>query len=137
MKYKRGITFGAFELFHIGHLNILRRAKAMCEKLIVCVSDDEYIRKVKKHEPIIRFKDRKKVLESIEYIDEVSPQSYSFGKAAAVKKYKPDVIFVGDDWKGKDWDGAKLGIPVIYFPYTKGISTTKIKKKIRKGERRD
>ena len=129
-KYKTGLIFGTFELFHIGHINLLRRAKARCERLIVCLGSDEFIKKRKKHETVIKFRDRRRIIESIKYVDETGSQPFSLRKKEEVKKYNPDVIFVGDDWKNKDWDGAKLGIPVIYLPYTKRISTTIIKKKL-------
>ncbi len=129
-KYNIGLTFGAFEHFHHGHLNLLRNAKGFCSKLIVCVSDDEYIKTYKNHAPIFSFEERKVVIEAVKYVDKVDRQSINFSKADAVKKYKPDVLFVGDDWNKKTYKGEGLGVPVVYLPHTKGISSTKIRNKI-------
>ncbi len=129
-KYDTGLTFGAFEHFHYGHLNLLRNAKKLCDKLIVCVSDDEYIKTHKNYKPILSWEKRKVVVEAIQYVDKIDKQSKNFSKADAVKKYKPDVLFVGDDWTPQTYSGEGLGILVIYLPHTKGISSTAIKKKI-------
>ena len=129
-KYNLGITFGAFEIFHIGHLNVIKNAKKQCNKLIVCVSNDEYIYKKKNHKPITLLEDRLAIVKAIKYIDLVDIQSLKFGKKEAVKKYKPDVIFVGNDWNPKTFSGVNLGIPVVYLPRTEGISSTKIRKKL-------
>lgn len=133
-KYKIAICFGTWDIFHIGHLNLLRNAKALCDRLIVCVSTDEYVLKTKGHKPIIPFKDRLRIVNAIKMVDNVDFQDITFTKKDAVKQYKPNVIFVGDDWKGKKWDGAKLGVKVEYLRYTKKISTTKIINKIKNGK---
>ena len=125
----RGITFGAFDAFHVGHLNLLRRAREKCDKLIVCVSDDEYIREIKKTEPLFKYEDRYEIVNAIKYVDYVDVQGLFFTKENAIKKYKPDVIFVGNDWTPETFTGEELGVLVIYLPYTKGISTTLIKEK--------
>ena len=130
-KYNTGICFGAWDMFHIGHLNLLRNAKAQCKRLIVCVSTDEYIEENKEHVPVIKFRDRLRIVNSIQFVDDVDFQDKQFTKKCAIKQYKPEVIFVGDDWKGKEWDGKKLGVKVEYLKYTKRISTTKIKDKIK------
>lgn len=127
-KYNIGLTFGAFEHFHHGHVNLLKNAKKMCNKIIVCVSDDEYIGTYKNHKPLQSWQQRKMVVEAIKYVDKVDKQSKNFSKADAVKKYNPDVLFVGNDWNPKTYTGEGLGVPVIYLPYTDGISSTKIKK---------
>jgi len=129
-KYNIGITFGAFEIFHIGHLNIIKNAKKQCHKLIVCVSTDEYIYKKKKHKSVTLLEDRLSIIKSIKYVDIVDIQSLTFGKKEAIKKYKPEVIFVGNDWTPKTFTGANLGIPVVYLPRTQGISSTKIRKRL-------
>lgn len=126
-KYNIGITFGAFEIFHIGHLNLIKNAKQRCRKLIVCISDDEYISKIKNHESIICLKDRMEILKSIKYVDIVDIQSLKFTKKDAIKKYKANVIFVGNDWNSKTFTGVNLGIPVEYLQRTKNISSSKLK----------
>lgn len=129
-KYKLGITFGAFELFHIGHLNLIKNAKKRCCKLIICVSNDEYIIKIKKHKPVTLLSDRLEIIKALKYVDIVDVQSLKFTKKDAIKKYKPNVIFVGNDWTPKTFSGEKLGIPVIYLPRTKNICSTKIRNKL-------
>ena len=128
-KYKVGYTSGVFDLFHVGHLNILKRAKEICDYLIVAVSTDELVQDYKNRRPIIPYEDRKKIVESIKYVDEVVPQ-YDMDKIAAYEKYHFDVMVVGDDWKGSevfenvDSYMRKRNGCVVYFPYTNNISST-------------
>jgi glycerol-3-phosphate cytidylyltransferase len=130
-KYNIGYTAGVFDLFHIGHLNILKKAKEFCNYLIVGVTTDELVTYKNKH-AVIPFQERFKIIESIKYIDQVVPQE-SMNKMAAWEKYKFDVMFVGSDWKGTEkWNAyeaqfSKLGVDIIYFPYTPGTSSTKLK----------
>lgn len=98
-KYKLGYTTGVFDLFHIGHLNILKKAKEQCEYLIVGVSTDEVVQGYKKKTPIIPFEERIAIVEALECVDEVIPQT-SMDKFKSWKEIKFDVIFHGDDWKG-------------------------------------
>jgi glycerol-3-phosphate cytidylyltransferase len=125
-----GYTTGVYDLFHIGHLNLLKNAKGMCDKLIVGVSVDELVLYKGKH-AMIPFSDRAEIVRSIKYVDAVVPQ-YDMDKLAACKKLGATVLFVGDDWYGTEkWkkyeqEFAKEGIRIVYFPYTKGISSTKI-----------
>ncbi len=135
-KYKVGYTTGVFDMFHIGHLNLLKRAKERCEYLIVGVSTDELVQEYKNKTPVIPYEDRKAILEAIKYVDEVVPQ-INRDKKAAFDKYKFDVIFVGDDWKGStvfdDVDKymkSKGAYGVDYIPYTQKISSTMLKEKI-------
>ena len=134
-KYKIGYTTGVFDMFHIGHLNILKRAKEQCEYLIVGVSTDELVQKSKNKIPIIPFEERLQIVEAIKYVDKVVPQ-YNKNKMEAYEKYKFDVMFVGDDWKGKEIfvnaekELAKYGSKVVYFPYTKGTSSTILRQKL-------
>ena len=128
-QYKVGYTTGVFDLFHIGHLNILKRAKEKCEYLIVGVSTDELVKRYKNKTPVICFEERKAIVESIKYVDKVVPQE-SRDKIAAFNEYKFDVMFVGDDWKGntifnevEEYLNEK-GSRVEYFPYTKNTSST-------------
>jgi glycerol-3-phosphate cytidylyltransferase len=128
-KYKVGYTTGVFDLFHIGHLNILKRAKEQCEHLIVGVSTDEVVQGYKKKTPVIPFEERIAIVEAIKYVDEVVPQT-SMDKFAAWEKLKFDAIFHGDDWKGsKMYEEIEkklndVGVEIVYFPYTKGTSST-------------
>lgn len=134
-KYKIGYTTGVFDMFHIGHLNILRRAKEQCEYLIVGVSTDENVQHYKHKTPIIPFKDRKAIVEAIRYVDLVVPQE-NMDKFAAWEKYHFDVIFHGDDWKGSSmYDEiekklASVGCDLVFLPHTDGVSSTEIVKKI-------
>lgn len=135
-KYKRGYTAGVYDMFHVGHLNVLMNAKRYCDYLIVAVSTDEVVMKNKNKKPIINFEDRVRIVEAIRYVDEVVPQiDYSDKKAAAIK-YGIDVMFVGDDWKGTEkWNRiekelSEIGVDVIYLPYTQTISSTILREKI-------
>jgi glycerol-3-phosphate cytidylyltransferase len=131
-KYKLGYTSGVFDLFHIGHLNILKKAKEECEYLIVAVSTDELVKSYKKKTPIIEFSERLAIVEAIKYVDKVIPQE-SRDKMAAYEKYKFDVMFVGDDWRGKplwkklEQDLSEKDSTVSYIPYTKKVSSTLLK----------
>jgi len=126
-----GYTTGVFDLFHIGHLNILRKAKQNCDKLVVGVTTDELLRKYKNKNPIIPFEERLDIVKSIKYVDEVVPQE-DMNKLSHWEKLKFNVVFVGDDWQNTDkWDKIEkdfkaVGVEIIYFPYTKGISSTLI-----------
>ena len=129
-KYKLGYTTGVFDLFHIGHLNLLKNAKNACERLIVGVTTDKLV-SYKHKEPVIPFEERSAIIKSIKYVDSVVPQK-TMDKLAAWEKLKFDVIFVGDDWKGtKKWEEFEMkfktvGVDIVYFPYTKGTSSTLI-----------
>ena len=131
-KYAVGYTTGVFDMFHIGHLNILKKAKEQCDYLIVGVSTDELVNKYKNKTPIIKFEDRAEIVKSIKYVDEVVPQ-IDRDKYNALKKYKFDVMFVGDDWKNSPIFNElenrfqKHNVPIIYFKYTEGISSTKLR----------
>lgn len=134
-KYKVGYTTGVFDMFHIGHLNILRRAKEQCEYLIVGVSTDELVKEYKNKIPIVPFDERAEIVQSIDCVDEVVPQT-NRDKFLAWKKHSFDVMFVGDDWKGKplfievEEKFKKVGVDVVYFPYTKGTSSTILREKL-------
>lgn len=133
-KYKIGYTTGVFDMFHIGHLNILKRAKENCEYLIVGVSTDEVVEEYKNKKTVIPFEERIAIVSAIKYVDEAVPQE-SMDKMKAYEKLKFDVIFHGSDWKNSDMYNeitekfAKIGVDVVFFPYTKGISTTIINQK--------
>jgi len=125
-----GYTAGVYDLFHIGHLSLLKNAKGLCDKLIVGVTVDELVL-YKGKRAMIPYSDRAEIVRSIKYVDAVVPQ-YDMDKLNACKKLGATILFVGDDWYGTDkWkeyelEFAKDGIKIIYFPYTRGISSTKI-----------
>ncbi len=125
-----GYTTGVYDLFHIGHLNLLKNAKGMCDKLVVGVTVDELV-EYKGKRSMIPFEDRIEIVRSCKYVDAAVPQ-YDMNKLEACKKLGATILFVGDDWYGTDkWKAyekefEKNGIKIIYFPYTKGVSSTKI-----------
>ena len=142
-KYKIGYTTGVFDLFHIGHLNILRRAKEMCDILIVGVSTDELVKDYKKKTPIIPYEERKAIVESIKYVDRVVAQE-TMDKFKAWELYGFNAIFHGDDWKGSSMYNdieAKLnavGVDMVFLPHTAGTSSTLLTEILHKnlGEKR-
>ena len=125
-----GYTTGVYDLFHIGHLNLLKNAKGMCDKLIVGVTVDELVA-YKGKQAMIPFEDRIEIVRSIKYVDAAVPQ-YDMDKLTACKKLGAKFLFVGDDWYGTEkWQQYEKefeaeGIKIVYFPYTKGVSSTKI-----------
>jgi len=125
-----GYTAGVFDLFHIGHLNLLRNAKALCDKLIVGVTTDKLV-SYKHKKAVIPFIERCEIVRNIKYVDLVVPQE-NMDKYKAWKKLKFDIMFVGDDWHNTEkWNNIeaqleKVGVKIIYFPYTKGTSSTLI-----------
>ena len=125
-----GYTTGVYDLFHIGHLNLLKNAKGMCDKLIVGVTVDALV-EYKGKKAMIPFEDRIEIVRSCKYVDAAVPQ-YDMDKLSACKKLGATYLFVGDDWYGTEkWkkyeeDFAREGIRIVYFPYTKGISSTRI-----------
>lgn len=125
-----GYTTGVYDLFHVGHLNLLKNAKGMCDKLIVGVTVDELVA-YKGKRAMIPFEDRIEIVRSIKYVDAAVPQ-YDMDKLIACKKLGASLLFVGDDWYGTEkWEKyeetfKQEGIKIIYFPYTKRISSTQI-----------
>ncbi|MEE3466915.1 MAG: adenylyltransferase/cytidyltransferase family protein [Eubacterium sp.] len=130
-----GYTAGVFDLFHIGHLNLLKNARGMCDRLIVGVTVDELVINKGKH-ALIPFEDRIEIVRSIRYVDAVVPQR-DMDKVTMCKKVGASVLFVGDDWYGTDkWkqyeeECERTGIRIVYFPYTKGVSSTLISKTLK------
>jgi glycerol-3-phosphate cytidylyltransferase len=126
-----GYTTGVFDLFHIGHMNLLRNARAMCDRLVVGVTTDELVMEHKKKKPIIPFTERCEILRGIRCVDVVVAQG-TMNKFAAWEKLRFDVLFVGDDWyKTPTWAAMQkrfdeVGVRIIYFPYTTGTSSTLI-----------
>ena len=130
-----GYTTGVFDMFHIGHLNILRRAKEQCDYLIVGVSTDDLVLNYKHKKPVIPYEERAAIVEAVRYVDKVVPQT-DRDKLAAQERLGFHVMFVGDDWKGSELfirvetALAERGVDVVYFPYTKGTSSTILAEKL-------
>ena len=131
-----GYTSGVYDLFHIGHLNLLRNAKGLCDKLIVGVTSDELVA-YKNKKAVINHFERMEIVRSIKYVNAVVPQN-NMDKFSMWKKLKFDVMFVGDDWfntekwKEQDEKFKEVGVKIIYFPYTKGTSSTIINETLKK-----
>ncbi len=138
-KYKVGYTTGVFDLFHIGHLNILKRAKEQCEHLIVGVSTDELVQSYKNKTPVFPYEDRVRIVKAIRYVDEVVPQT-SMNKLEAWEKLHFEAVFHGDDWKGTglynkvEEDFKKVGVDMVFLPHTDGTSSTIITQKLKENE---
>ena len=134
-KYKVGYTDGVYDMFHVGHLNMIQYAKEHCEYLIVGVHGDDVVNEYKKHYPIINESDRQRIVESIKGVDKAVINRFR-DKIKLWELHHFDVIFIGDDWKGTErWiafekELAKINVDVVYVPYTQGISTTEIKRRI-------
>lgn len=130
-----GYTTGVFDLFHVGHAEILKRAKSLCDRLIVGVSTDELVMEYKKKAPVFSFKERCAIVESIRYVDVVVPQ-INMDKFEAWKKLKFDMMFVGSDWYGTEkwkkfeFQFNQVGVKIVYLPYTEGISSSKLREKL-------
>ncbi len=128
-----GYISGSFDLFHVGHLNLLRRAKERCNKLIVGVLSDESIIKCKRRPPVIPLADRLAIVEAIRYVDEVDVTTVELlNKLVAWDKYQFDAMFSGDDhtydgWRKEEEDLAERGAKLVFFPYTQGISTSSLR----------
>ncbi len=134
---KIGYTTGVFDLFHVGHLEILRKAKENCDYLIVGVSTDELVQEYKNKRPIITFDQRIEIIKSIKYVDEVVVQK-DRDKLSALHKIGFNIMFVGDDWKGSriflelESKFQKHGVEIFYFPYTKNISSTSLRSTLKR-----
>ncbi len=130
-----GYTTGVFDMFHIGHLNILKKAKENCDYLIVGVSTDELVLSEKNKTPIIPYEDRVEIIKSIKYVDKVVPQ-VNKDKLEAWRNLKFDRMFVGSDWKGTAvWNALEkefrpLGVELVYFDHTDGISSTTLRDRL-------
>ena len=128
-KYKIGYTSGVYDMFHIGHLNILERAKERCDRLIVGVSTDELVEEYKHKRPVIPFEQRIKIVQAIRFVDEVIPQ-VSMNKMTVWEKYHFNAIFHGDEWKGSPLyetykeEFEKIGVDIVFLPHTDGISSS-------------
>ena len=120
-----GYTTGVFDLFHIGHLNLLKNAKGLCDKLIVGVTTDELV-SYKHKKAVIPFEERIEIVRNIKCVDAAIPQE-DLDKFKMWEKLHFDILFVGDDWfKHPEAKFAKVGVKIVYYPYTKGTSSTLI-----------
>lgn len=137
MRYKVGYTTGVFDMFHVGHLNILKRAKEQCETLVVGVTTDELCYKRKNKYPIVNERERMEIVAAIRYVDKVIPQA-DMEKIKPVRELGADAVFVGSDWKGTaSWDQyerdfAEVGCVVVYLDHTDGISSSILREKLGK-----
>ncbi|MCH5342493.1 MAG: adenylyltransferase/cytidyltransferase family protein [Acetatifactor sp.] len=134
-KYKIGYTTGVFDMFHIGHLNILKKAKEYCDYLIVGVTVDELVKEYKQKTPIVPYEERKAIVEAIKFVDEVVPQ-VSMDKLDAWERLHFDALFHGSDWKNSELYNKiieqfkTLNVDVIFISHTPGISSTQLAEKI-------
>lgn len=131
-----GYTTGVFDLFHVGHVRLLRNAKSLCDRLIVGVTNDELV-SYKNKRSVICFEERIEIVRSCKYVD-LAVEQTSMDKLDALNRYKFDIMFVGDDWyKSDKWEKfdqefMKLGVKILYFPYTKTTSSTLINETLTK-----
>ena len=128
---KRVITYGTFDLLHYVHINLLRRARELGDYLVVALSTDEFNWNQKQKKCYFPYEERKRMLEAIRYVDLVIPEESWEQKTTDVDKYQIDVFVMGDDWAGK-FDFLKPQCEVVYLPRTPEISTTKIKRDLKK-----
>ena len=137
-----GYTTGVYDMFHIGHLNIIRRAKEKCDYLIVGVSTDELVQREKNKTPIIPYVDRAAIVGAIKYVDQVVPQEDK-NKFGAWEKFHFNRMFVGSDWKGTDvWNSYEkqfepIGVEIIYLDHTDGISSTILRDRLNEERRQN
>ena len=133
-QYKVGYTQGVYDMFHIGHLNLLNNAKQYCDYLIVGVNSDRLVEKYKRKTPVISQEDRRLIVENIKAVDEAII-AMTLDKYDMMEKIGFDVIFIGDDWKGSErWNETektlkKYGVDVVYIPYTQCVSSTILRPK--------
>ncbi len=130
-----GFTQGTFDMFHIGHLNLIRNAKAQCDYLIVGVNSDELVKEYKHKATIVPLKERMDIIAALRYVDQVVACS-TLDKTENQKNYHFSKLFIGDDWKGNErWikterDMRELGAEVIYLPHTNGTTSTMLREKL-------
>ncbi len=130
-----GYTAGVYDLFHVGHLNLLRRAKQHCDYLIVGVNSDELVQEYKQKTPVIPYEERVEIVGAIRYVDRVVPR-VNMDKFAAWEQYRFHKMFAGSDWKGTElYNEAellfkKLAVEIVYFPYTRHISSSLLREKL-------
>ncbi len=130
---KTGITFGTFDMFHYGHLRILQRSRALCDRLVVGVASDEFnMRKDKHRIPVFPWEQRAAIVAELKCVDEVFKEECEEKKADYIREHHADVFIIGADYEGRfDWLREKLGVEVVYLPRTPGVSTTDLISKIK------
>ena len=128
-KYNTCITYGTFDLFHVGHLNLLKRIKSMCTNLVVAVSSDEF-NELKGKKCVIPYEQRAAIVSGIKYVDKVIPENSWEQKVDDIRKYNVDCFVMGNDWEGK-FDFLRDYCEVFYLPRTEGISTTDLKQRLK------
>lgn len=133
---KRVITYGTFDLLHYGHINLLKRAKALGDYLVVAISTDGFNWEKKHKKTYFTFEQRKQLVEAIRYVDLVIPEDNWEQKTTDVKKYDIDTFAIGDDWEGKFDFLEDEDVEVVYLPRTPEISTTQIKHDLKKKSER-
>lgn len=131
-----GYTTGVFDLFHVGHVRLLRKAKSLCDRLIVGVTNDELV-SYKNKRSVISFEERLEIVQSCQYVD-LAVEQATMDKMDAYNRYGFNIMFVGDDWyqteKWKEFDKQfnEVGVKIVYFPYTKSTSSTLINETLKK-----
>ncbi|MBQ1406592.1 MAG: adenylyltransferase/cytidyltransferase family protein [Eubacterium sp.] len=136
-KYKVGLLMGVFDMYHIGHLNLIKRAKEQCEFLRIAVLSDELVMKFKQKYPVIPLDERMEILRSVRYVDEVVPIYDDPSRLIEFDRRPFDCFFSGDDyseneyWKWEKNELRKRGSDIVFFPYTESQSSTKIREKIK------
>ena len=132
-KYKVGYTQGVYDMFHIGHLNLLNNARELCEHLIVGVNSDELVTQYKHKLPVIPEEERRLIVANIKAVDACEIVD-TLDKVENYKRFHYDVVFIGDDWKGNarwkqtEKDLAPYGVDVVYLPHTQGVCSTELRK---------
>ncbi len=135
--YDIGFVQGVFDLFHIGHLNLLEKARKHCNYLIVGVNSDELVQEYKNKTPFVPLEERARIIGALKCVDKVIIMN-DRDKVKVTQKYNINAIFMGDDWKGTDFynnmekELEKYNVDIVYFPYTKGTSSTILKEKLAK-----
>lgn len=134
---KIGYTCGVYDLFHIGHLNLFEKCKKQCDYLIVGVCSDDYVKKYKNKEPVINERDRARIVGALKCVDKavIITSDETVDKVSAWNKFKFNVLFSGDDWKGterfikteQEFKNNNIDVEMVFFPYTQGVSSTQIK----------
>lgn len=138
-KYRVGFTAGTFDMFHVGHLNLLKSAKAQCEHLIVGVNRDSLVKIYKKKEPLIDENQRLEIVKNIRHVDEVYLMD-TLDKRSAWNMFNFDVVFIGSDYKNssrykkEENNMNEIGVEIVYIPYTMGVSSTLLAKRIIRNE---
>ena len=130
-----GFTAGTFDMFHIGHLNLLRNAKSRCDYLIVGVNSDQLVEEYKHKKAVVPLEERMEIVRALRCVDEVM-RIDTLDKVVSWKKKHYDLLFIGDDWKGDErWERTEeemlqYGVKVVYLPYTEGTNSTLLREKL-------